>query len=105
LFKVPENSLKAHKVYNDFNDQFETMYEYGAETNKDNLYDENMKILAPLHIGKDVPDFFTIFRYDEELNSEAFNTVNYKDIDKLKEILAKSETVMTYDLRQYTSIG
>lgn len=105
LFKVPENSLKAHKVYNDFNDQFETMYEYGAETNKDNLYDENMKILAPLHIGKDVPDFFTIFRYDEELNSEAFNTVNYRDIDKLKEILAKSETVMTYDLRQYTSIG
>lgn len=105
LFKVPENSLKAHKVYDDFNDQFETMYEYGAETNKDNLYNENMKILAPLHIGKDVPDFFTIFRYDEILNNEAYNTVDYKDIDKLKEILSKSETVMTYDLREYTSIG
>ena len=105
LFKVPENSLKAHKVYNDFNDQYETMYEYGAETNTDNLYSENMKILAPLHIGKDVPDFFTIFRYDEPIDLGTFNDSNYTDINKFKDLLDKAETVMTYDLRLYTSIG
>lgn len=105
LFKVPENSLKAHKVYNDFNDQYETMYEYGAETNIDNLYNENMKILAPLHIGKDIPDFFTIFRYDETINNGTFNDSNYKNIDKFIELLENAETVMTYDLREYTSIG
>ena len=67
LFAIPSNSLNSHKVYNDFNDQYETMYEYGAETNKDNLYSENMKILAPLHIGNDVPEYFAIFRYDSAL--------------------------------------
>jgi hypothetical protein len=105
LFKVPENSMKAHKVYNDFNDQYETMYEYGAETNTDNLYPENMKILAPLHIGKDVPDFFTVFRYNEVIDVNTFNNENYLDIDKFKELLSNAEVVTTYDLRQYTSIG
>jgi hypothetical protein len=105
LFKVPENSLKAHKVYNDFNNQYETMYEYGAETNTDNLYPENMKILAPLHIGKDVPDFFTIFRYDEVIDNNTYSNEDYIDIDKFKELIANAEVVKTYDLRQYTSIG
>lgn len=105
IFKIPENSLKAHKVYTDFNDQYETMYEYGAETNKDNLYNENMKILAPLHIGRDVPDFFTIFRYDDIIDNTTFKGEQLKDKDKFFDLLQNSTVIKTYDLRQYTSIG
>ena len=105
LYKVPENSLKAHKVYTDFNDQYDTIYEYGAETNKDNLYDENMKILAPLHIGKDIPQFFAIFRYDDVFNIETYNGNKINDINKFRELITKSKVIKTFDLREYTSIG
>ncbi|MBO6271775.1 hypothetical protein J6O48_03225 [bacterium] len=63
------------------------MYEYGAETNKDNLYNENMKILAPLHIGRDVPDFFTIFRYDDIIDNTTFKGEQLKDKDKFFDLL------------------
>ena len=105
IYKVPENSLKAHKVYTDFNDQYETIYEYGAETNKDNLYDENMKILAPIHIGKDIPQFFAIFRYDDVFNEETYNGNQIDDIIKFKSLISKSKVIKTFDLRTYTSIG
>jgi hypothetical protein len=55
LYKINDNAFKPHKVYTDFGDQYDTVYEYGAETNTDNLYNENMKILAPLHIGDNIP--------------------------------------------------
>ena len=105
LFTIPSNSLKSHKVYNDFNDQYETMYEYGAETNKDSLYNENMKILAPLHIGDDVPEFFAIFKYDSKDESESFDNKYIEDIDKFKSLIKDSVVVKTYDLRTHTSIG
>lgn len=105
LFAVSENSLKAHKVYTDFNNQYETMYEYGAETNTDNLYSENMKILAPLHIGDDVPEFFTIFRYNDIFNKETYNGTPIDDNDKFETLLKDSSVVKTYDLRKHTSIG
>ena len=105
IFKIPENSLKAHKVYTDFNDQYETIYEYGAETNKDNLYPENMKILAPLHIGKDIPQFFAIFRYEGIFNEETYNGKSFNDIEKFKTLISESKVIKTFDLRTYTSIG
>lgn len=105
LYKTPANSLNAHKIYRTHDMQFETMYEYGAETNKDILYSENMRILAPLHIGKHIPEFFTIFRYDGVYNEETYNGSGYQDIDKFINIIKESSVISTIDLRQYTSIG
>lgn len=105
LFGLPENSLKAHKVYNDYKDQYETMYEYGAETNTDSLYSENMKILAPLHIGNDIPEFFAIFRYDDVFNKETYSGKDINDIEKFKTLIKDSQVIKTYDLRTTTSIG
>ena len=105
LYKIPENSFKVHKVYTDFNNQYETMYEYGAETNTDNLYNENMKILAPLYIGDNIPTFFTIFRYDDIFNEETYNGLKINDINKFESLIKKSKVVTTFDLRTYTSIG
>lgn len=49
-------------VYTDFKDQFATEYEYGVSENTDRLYTENLKILAPLYIGDNIPDYFIVFR-------------------------------------------
>ena len=81
------------------------MYEYGAETNTDNLYNENMKILAPLYIGDNIPTFFTIFRYDDIFNEETYNGLKINDINKFESLIKKSKVVTTFDLRTYTSIG
>ena len=105
LFKLPKDSLNPHKNFNNYKNQFFTNYEYGAETNTDNLYPENMKILAPLHIGKNIPDFFTIFRYDRTFNEETYNSVDIDDTEKLTTLLKESEVVKIFDLRTYTSIG
>ena len=105
LFGLPENSLKAHKVYTDYKDQYETMYEYGAETNTDSLYSENMKILAPLHIGNNVPEFFAIFRYDDIFNEETYSGEGINDTEKLKKLIKESKVIKTFDLRTTTSIG
>lgn len=105
LFAVNSNAYNPHKVYNDFNDQYDTMYEYGAETNTDNLYSENMKILAPLHIGNDVPEFFTIFRYNDVFNEETYNGVPINNKEKFLSLLKDSDVVKTFDLRTHTSIG
>lgn len=59
------------------------MYEYGAENNTDNLYTENMKILAPLFIGRSIPTSFVIFRSDVISNSD----INMTDIQMLKSII------------------
>lgn len=105
LFKLPSDSLNPHKFYNDFNHQYRTEYEYGAITNMDNMYPENMKILAPIHIGKTIPDFFCIFRYSGTHNEETYKNQSINDKEKLIEILKTSEVVKTFDLRTYTSIG
>ena len=105
LYKTSKNSLNAHKIYTDFQDQYETIYEYGAETNTDVLYSENMKILAPLHIGKNIPEFFAIFRYDGVYNTETYNNEGFVDIDKFRSLIKDAKVIKTIDLRQYTSIG
>lgn len=105
LFDIPSNSLDPHKVYTDFNDQYETIYEYGAETNKDNLYSENMKILAPLHLGNNVPEYFAIFKYSLQNEQDILDKQRIDDIDKFKNLLSDSEIIITYDLRTHTSIG
>lgn len=105
LYKINDNAFKPHKVYTDFGDQYDTVYEYGAETNTDNLYNENMKILAPLHIGDNIPQFFAIFRYDDIFNEETYNGLKINDFDKFDILIRNSKIIKTFDLRQYTSIG
>lgn len=105
LFKLPADSLNPHKFYNDYRHQYLTEYEYGAETNTDNLYPENMKILAPMHIGKNIPDFFCVFRYEGTHNEESYRNIAFDDKEKFITLLKDSKVVKTFDLRTYTSIG
>ena len=71
----------------------------------DDMYSENMRILAPLHIGKNVPDFFCIFRFDEIYNSETYHSTDIDDMDKFTKMLKESAVVKIFDLRSYTAAG
>jgi hypothetical protein len=105
LFRLPSDSLNPHKVFTSYDEQYLTEYEYGAETNTDDMYSENMRLLAPLHLGKNVPDFFCIFRYEGVMNRETYNSVINDDTERLKEIISDSEVVRIVDLRGYTAVG
>ena len=105
LFKTPADSLNPHKFYKDQSKQYVTDYEYGAETNLDDMYPENMKILAPLHIGKNVPDFFCIFSNAEIYNSDTYKSSDFDDTEKFTDMLRRSRVVKIFDLRSYTAAG
>ncbi|WQJ53594.1 MAG: hypothetical protein [Wendovervirus sonii] len=100
MYRVYDDSYDPHKNYYDSNLQVENIYEYGAEFNDDKLYNENMRILAPLYIGKELPDYFIIFRTDH-LN----NDVKFDNIKVFNELLVNAECVKIFDLRRHTSIG
>lgn len=106
LYKVPDRTLDPHKKYTKYKSQYETTYEYGAQTNDDNLYEENMRILAPLWIGNTLPDFFCIFRCPEYFNQETYDGGNYmNDTEVFRRILSEGVLVQSYDLRRSTTIG
>ena len=104
IYKVNSDAYDPHKVYTNYDNQYWTMYQYGAETNDDFLYSENMKILAPLYIKRSLPDFFAIFRVDEYFNQETYETT-LNDYEKFEHLLRDGKIVQIYDLRKYTSIG
>lgn len=106
LFALPKDSLDTKKNYTSFDDQFSTIYNYGAETNDDFLYPENFKILAPLWIGQTLPDYFVIFRVGSHYNAETYkNSSSIDSTKKLKEFLKDGEVIKTFDLRESTPIG
>ena len=105
LFGVYDDSFDPHKGYYQIDNQKYTMYEYGAENNFDSLYPENMKILAPLYIGKDVPEYFCIFRTDRLINQETYNNTDINDAEILRGILKDADIIKIYDLRKSTPIG
>jgi len=100
MYRIYDDSYAAHKNYYDPNLQIENIYEYGAEYNTDKLYSENMKILAPLHIGKNLPTYFAIFRTDNLINKTGFD-----DMEVFDDMLTNAECIKIYDLRLSTPLG
>jgi len=100
LYSVYNDSYDPHKNYFDLNLQIENIYEYGAEYNNDRLYAENFRILAPLYIGKHLPDYFAVFR-TKRLISDAMRN----DTDILKSMISDSACVQVFDLRDGSNIG
>jgi hypothetical protein len=65
------------------------------------MYSENMKLLAPLYIGKHLPTFFAIWRSDRLLTTD--NTITNTQV--LKTLLNDATCIKIFDLRRSTSIG
>lgn len=56
--------LDDNKIYSNLSEQFETIYNYGAEHCVSKLYEEQFKLFAPILIGKTLPKYFCIFKID-----------------------------------------
>lgn len=101
LYNVYPDSYKPHKNYFNIDQQIENIYEYGAEFNNDNLYSENMKILAPLYIGKHLPTYFAIFRTSRMTTADS----TQPSVEIFKDMIKESTMVKAYDLRKSTTVG
>lgn len=104
LYRIAPDNLDAHKIYNDYNKQYDTTYHYGARTNEDQLYTENFSILAPLWINQILPDFFAIFRIDEAYNAESY-TEKINDTEVFNKFLKEGKLIKLFDLRKSSPIG
>lgn len=101
MYGIYPDSYNPHISYHKMDDQIRNIYEYGAEYNSDKLYSENMKILAPLYIGKHLPDYFAIWR-SERLETDD-NTITNSDV--FKQLLNDAKCIKIFDLRRSTTIG
>lgn len=101
MYSIYPDSYDPHISYHKMEDQIRNIYEYGAEYNNDNLYSENMRILAPLYIGKHLPTFFAIWRSDRLITHD--NTITNTEV--LKTLLNEAKCIKIFDLRRSTSIG
>lgn len=105
LYGVYSDSYDPHKGYYKIENQKYTIYEYGAENNFDSLYPENMKILAPLHIGKSIPEYFCIFKTNHLVNKETYSNIDINDTAVMQKLLKEGEIIKIFDLRNSTPIG
>lgn len=104
LYKVPDIDLKAHDPYTSFDVQYDTTYSFGVETNDDEMYSENFKILAPLWLDKLIPDFFVVFRVDSAYNSSTY--INIQDDNEIfNNFLKEAKIVKAFDMRQSSPLG
>ena len=104
LYKVPDIDLKAHDPYTSFEDQYDTTYSYGAETNADEMYSENFKILAPIWINRVMPDFFVVFKIEEHYNLSTYYNIQ-DDNEIFDKFLREAKIVKSFDMRQSSPLG
>lgn len=104
LFKITDDNLEVHKIYTDYNKQYDTTYNYGARTNDDQLYSENFSILAPLWINQILPDFFAIFRIEDSYNRESYSE-KINDSEIFNKFLKEGKLIKLFDLRKSSPIG
>lgn len=104
LYGVPTIDLKAHDPYTDFALQYDTTYSYGAETNDDEMYNENFRILAPLWINRVLPDFFVVFKVDGPFNLNTYYNIQ-NDRDVFNTFLKECKLIKCFDMRISSPLG
>jgi hypothetical protein len=75
-------------IKDDFKDQYEEVYNYGFEINRDPYHKEEFKIFAPLWLRRNLPDKFIVVRIDGPI----LNGVQ-------SDLLENSTIVKTFDLK------
>ena len=93
-------------VKESFDKQYETFYWSGCEYIDSLEYNESLGFLAPLWIGKNIPERFVIFRInDPSYWNFVIQKGNVSDLDFEHDILDKCEIVKTFDLTENSRLG
>ncbi len=90
-------------VQDSFNKQIEELYHYGTTYNYSKLHDEELRMLAPIWLDKDIPNKFVVFRVNDPVGEIDFDAKG--NFDNLQEILKNSEIIKTFDLTNDSSLG
>ena len=92
-------------VYKLYNKQYEEQYNYGARLNSANIYNENIRFMAPLKVDKVLPEYFVVYRIEEPVSGSTL-TNSLSDINtRLVDMLSNATIVKTFDLRPKSKIG
>ena len=90
-------------VQDSFDKQIEEVYHYGTTYNYSKLHTEELRMLAPIWLDKDIPKKFVVFRVNDPVGEMDFDTRS--NFDNIQEILKNSEIIKTFDLTTDSSIG
>lgn len=91
--------------YNEYKEQYETMYWSGANQIEDKWHEEEFEYFAPLYINKKLPENFVIMRVDDVLIHENDKIVPLNKNNFNKEIIDKWKCVENYDLSKNSELG
>lgn len=90
-------------VQDSFDKQIEEVYHYGTTYNYSKLHTEELRMLAPIWLDKDIPKKFVIFRVNDPVGEMDFDTRT--NFDNIQDILKNSEIIKTFDLTTDSAIG
>lgn len=113
FYKNVPNSLRYEilrkysdlSVYSDFQNQYETQYQYGATHNSTKLYDEQYRMFAPIWLDKNTPKKFVIYRVEDVDYDEKYSEDLAGQNQRVLDLLNKATIIKTFDLSKNSEIG
>lgn len=104
LYRVDvDNTLSIDTPKTDVEKQFVNTYNYGAKLIKDELYNEDNGILAPLWINSTIPHYFAVFRLNGVYNPETYDSSSLSDLGF--KYLNESKLIKSWSLREESPLG
>ena len=105
MFKIGNgDALNISKPKTNYSDQYDTIYNYGAQFLSDELYPEKNSIMAPLWINLKLPDYFVVFRLSGAYNEETYGISNSIN-DLAKKYITNSDIIKTWSLKETSPLG
>ena len=98
-----EDTLDIALPKTDLFRQYNLNYSYGARLFKDELYDDDYAMLAPLWVNNELPDYFGIFRLDGVINQETYDGSTLADL--ATKYLENGELIRSYSMKEASPIG
>jgi hypothetical protein len=92
-------------VLDNYQSQLEEDYQYGATLNYSKLYEEKLRIFAPIWADLNMPKIFVIFKVAKPATAVNFDNTAVGNFDRIQSMLANAEIVKTFDLTNKSSIG
>lgn len=93
FYNIPGKYSELFTVTSNWENQYATIYESGAQINQDKLYSENFSLFAPIYINDILPDFFVIFKVDDT------------EKNTLADLIKKGKQIATYNFQEGTKLG
>ena len=100
---LAKESFSNLTVQETFENQIEEDYHYGTVYNYSKLHEEDLRMMAPIWLDKNIPQKFVIFRVKDPVGTLDFDTRS--NFANMKEILNNSEIVKTFDLTRDSELG